>query len=409
MLAGLILAAVKGREELAVRADAREARRLVSEGRFRAAQPYLQRWLQARPKSAEAAFLVAKGMFAFQMPEAGLEALDRARDLGYPARAIERERAIVLSHLSRYPEAEPVLRRLASAPGARDPGVDEALTRCYVETFQLRAAQESVERWVRDAPHDPRAYYWRAEVGRKTNADTESLIRDYAEALRLDPGLDPARLNLAELNLSAHRLREAESLYRTYLDRRPNDAAGHLGLGQALGELGDPEGARHELTRAVELAPRDVRPLVEQAKLDIRAGRLDAALATLDRAIATDASEPEPHYQRSLILARLGRPDEAKSEREATNRLRQEHRALSDILLALYQSPNDLRLQLQSAHWLFDHNHPEEGLKWAEKILRDHPQHVETHRLLADYYEKIGNMGQANYHRIQSGGAAGRR
>ena len=40
--------------------------------------------------------------------------------------------------------------------------------------------------------------------------------------------------------------------------------------------------------------------------------------------------------------------------------------------------------------WLFDHGHPEEGLRWTEKILRESPQHPETNRLLADYYEKKG-------------------
>jgi tetratricopeptide (TPR) repeat protein len=400
------VAVVWGREELAVRVDTREARRLIAAGQFRAAQAPLQRWVKARPRSAEAMFLVGKGMLAFRMTEEGLRALDRAERLGYSAAAIRRERAIAHARAGRYAEAEPILRQLASHQAARDAEVDEALTRCYYETFRLRLAQDAVERWVRDAPRDARAYFWRAEIGRKTNADTEALLRDYTESLRLDPSSDQARLNLAELSLTAHRLPEAESLYRAYLERHPGDADAHLGLGRALGEQGHAPGANRELAQAASLAPKDVRPLVEQAKFEVRAGRMDSALETLDRAVRIDPSEPEPHYQRSLILARLGRTDEARAERETNNRLREEHRALSDILLALYHSPNDLKLQFESARWLFEHNHPDEGLKWAEKILREHPQHAETHRLLAEHFERTGNLGQANYHRIQAAGAS---
>ena len=45
----------------------------------------------------------------------------------------------------------------------------------------------------------------------------------------------------------------------------------------------------------------------------------------------------------------------------------------------------------------------EKSLRWTEKILRERPQHPETNRLLADYYEKQGNRGLANFYRVQAG------
>ena len=59
---------------------------------------------------------------------------------------------------------------------------------------------------------------------------------------------------------------------------------------------------------------------------------------------------------------------------------------------------------------MLENGHTQEGLNWTAEILRTEPRHGPTHRLLADYYQKLGNPGQANYHRLmatteQDGGA----
>lgn len=401
LLAGAALGAAKVREEMGLRSAAERARRLIAAKKFQEARSPLERWLRARPESAEATFLLAKGTLAIGDHGRGLIALDRAKALGYSPALIDRERAIALSRLGRYSEAEPILRNLQSSQ-AVDPEIDEALTRCYVETFQLRAAKESVERWVRDAPADAKTYFWRAQVGSKTNASQESLIADYEQALKLDPSYDEARAHLAEVYLNAHRLQEAEALYLILVAHKPDDPAAHLGLGTVRAQLGDIADAISHLERAAKLAPRDSRALVERGKIELRRRDLNAALAFQDRAIAIDPSEPESHYQRSLVLVRLGRTTEANAEKAVTDRLRREHLAIADILTALYQSPDDPKLQFNAARWLFDHGHADEGIRWANKILRSDPSHPETNRLLADYYQAHGNAGLANFHRLQS-------
>jgi hypothetical protein len=51
---------------------------------------------------------------------------------------------------------------------------------------------------------------------------------------------------------------------------------------------------------------------------------------------------------------------------------------------------------------MLEHGHDEEGLRWARMILRDHPGHPETNRLMAAYYERRGNPGLANFYRLQA-------
>jgi tetratricopeptide (TPR) repeat protein len=392
------------RDAIAVRKNASTARRLVAEGKFTEARDPLDRWLKARPDSGEAMFLLAKGALHFQLFDQGFGLLARAEALGYPYAPIALERATTLMRMQRLDEAASILNRLVFSPGAKaDPEADKALAKCYLETFQLSAAAVVIERWIRDAPRDPTPHLWKAQVDRRTDADLTTLTEDYEKAIRLDPGCGEALLSLGEMSLLASRPREAESRYTAYLSRFPDNPEARLGLGRALSELGEETAAIRHLDRAAELAPRDTRPLLERARIDQRSGNLDRALAVLDRAIGIDAEELELHYLRSLALRRLGRKKEALAEVELSGRLRRDQEELSEILGALNASPRDVQLQYNAARWLFEHGHPEEGLRWAEKILRAQPSHPGTNRLVADHYERRGDPGLARFYRLQAG------
>jgi tetratricopeptide (TPR) repeat protein len=392
------------RAEFAVRADAQIARQLIAEGKYQEASVPLDRWLKAKPDAAEAHFLAARGAIGLRLFDFGLAGLSKAQSLGYPSEAVNRERGIALARAGRLTEAEPILRKVLVAGSRKnpDPEADEALAKCYLESFQLSAAEEAIKRWINDAPRDARAYYWKGEIGRRmTDREQADLINDFEQALRLDPGHDKARLALGELYLKAHRLDDAAREYTTHLVGHPDDPEACLALGQIAAERGQDEEAVRLLDRALELAPRDNRSLIERGKLDFRRGKTASALAFFDRAIQVDAAEPEVHYQRSLVLARLGRTTDAKAEQQASVRLRQDKNELDQLLKKLHQSPNDVDLQFNAARWLFDHGHPEEGLRWAEKILHERPRHPETNRLLAEYYDKQGKRGLANFYRVQ--------
>jgi tetratricopeptide (TPR) repeat protein len=406
LLAVAIAAAVawKVRDELAVRADAAEARRLMTLGRFDEARVHLDRWARARPDSGEVVFLVARGALDQNLEE-GFRLLDRAEALGYPREQVARCRGLTLLRMGRRHEAAPILRGVVFGSTKPDPEAVEALARSYLETFQLQAAATAIARWMEDAPNDPKPFLWRAEVGKRLSAEDQSLIDDYKAALRLDPKCVEAMRNLGEKALAAHRTSEARAYFDDCLALAPDDPEARLGLGRCLAELGDDDAAIASLDRAARLAPRDSRPLVERARLAIRRGEADASLALADRAAALDPSDPEIHYLRALALGRLGRESEATAEQVVTARLRLEKEDLAKILQSLNASPEDVKLQVEAARWLFDHGHPEEGLRWAEKILRERPLHPEMNRLLASYHESRGEAGLAQVYKLRAGAA----
>jgi tetratricopeptide (TPR) repeat protein len=398
--------AVTARARISLQADAQRSRRLIAAGEYQDATIPLQRWLKAEPDSAEARYLVARQAMGLGRYEAGLVALEQARARGYPESTLNRERGLALVRLGRLTEAEPLLRAVFIAQknaGVADPELDEGLARCYLETFQLRAAQEVTDRWIRDAPGDARAYYWRAETEqRKADADSAVMIPHYERVLELEPEHDKARLALAELYLKSHRVQDAAREFTTHLRRHPDNFDACLGLGQIAAAEGRDEEATHQLERARALAPRDPRPLVERGKMELQRGRLATALELFDKAVALDSAEPEVHFQRSVILGRLGRHQEAQKERDDAARLRKQRDELASLLKELNQSPGDVRLQYAAARWLWDHGHPEEAVQWAMNIVREHPRHAEANRLLASYHEKQGNQGLANFYRAQA-------
>ena len=395
-------AIVKVRDELAVQADAREARRLVADRKFDDAYQPLERWLKARPSSAEALFLTAKEMFAVNITDQGIMALERARSQGYPLEEIERQKAIVWSRLGRHHEAEPVLRRLLLSSSKPDPEADEALAKCYLETFQLAQAESVIEKWIHDAPGDAKPHLWKLELAHKVKAESPVLIDILQRVLQLDPKSDQAHLALAEVYLQNHRLDEAAREYAVVLELKPDTSPAYHGLGVIAMERGDEEGAIHNFERAVKLDPGNVRPLMERGKLEVGRGRLESGLTFFDQAMSIDAGEPEVHYQRSLVLTRLGRTALAKAEQDTSARLRDEREHIQKLLNEMLGAPGDLDHQYDAARWLFEHGHPEEGLRWTEKSLRDQPRHTKTNRLLADYYEKKGSHGLANFYQLQA-------
>ena len=404
----LVVACLPLLRSLAVHVLARSARGAVADGRFAEAYALVEPWLRARPESAEAHALKARAALGLGRLTEAIEATERARSFGHPAPDLDRLSGLILVQAGRPTEAEPILRRARGEGREPDPEVDRILARIYLETYRLGGAAGVIERWIRDAPDDPTPYLWRTEITQRTDADPASLIRDYTEALRLDPGLDGARLGLADALRADHRYAEAESSYASYLDRQPDDPAGHLGAGLNAKERGDQEAALRHLDRALALAPDDIRVLLERARFDLYRGEAQAALDRLDRAIGIDPHDPELHHARHLALLRLGRRDEAKAEQDAADRLRRDLEHMAEIHAGLLKAPNDVERQREAARWLIEHGHGEEGVRWAEQVLRTQPGDPAMSRLLTDYYEGQGNPKLADQYRIVARADEGR-
>ena len=158
-------------------------------------------------------------------------------------------------------------------------------------------------------------YLWpqTLELGARSRPGRTVQIEILKRILELDPRSDQAHLELAGIYLRDHHLDDAEREYIALLEIKPGSSSACHGLGVIAIECGDEDAAVRNLDRAIELDPHDARPLIDRAKLELSRGRPESGLHFLDQAGSIDAGEPEVHYQRSLVLTRLGRPALARS------------------------------------------------------------------------------------------------
>jgi tetratricopeptide (TPR) repeat protein len=384
--------------------EAARVREALGRSRFDEARALLDKWIAAEPDNGEAHYL--RAMVAWQRREfADVQpALEDARRAGYDADRIDRLWGLLLQRSGKAEEAEPLLRRAWDSPPDETPDVEvaEALALIAMSRLELGTAIEMLDRWAREAPTDPRPLVWRAEVDRRTGVDRSVTMGHFRQALDRDPGYLPALLGLAELLYLAGRYGEAAELYAKAVHGDPDDARGHIGAGICAWALGDEPRAASELDRGLEADPTSTLALRTKATVCLRQGKLEGALELLTRATRTDPFDPELHYQRSIVLARMDRKEEAESAGNRAERLRREHARMAELNQALVANPHDHRSRIEAARWMMEHGRAEEGAAWARIVLRDHPSDGEANRLMAEYFQARGEIGLANHYRLNA-------
>ena len=175
---------------------------------------------------------------------------------------------------------------------------------------------------------------------------------DALQAARKLDGSNPEILYaLARIEMSELHLQAAEADLRAYLAKRPDDASAHFGLGRLLEAQQRSADAKAEFERSVQLQPVQTESYYELGQLELEVQHDAQAAPLFEKVLARDPdhggaltgmgiiafrsknySEAEQylahaektapnyqpaHYYRGLVLARLGRKDESRSELEA--------------------------------------------------------------------------------------------
>jgi Flp pilus assembly protein TadD len=403
-LAAIALAAWLGGEILRdreARALAAEARAEADAGRLEAAEVAIGRWLALRPDSAEAHFERARIALARGRGDVMTDAVREARRFGHDPAMLDRLEGLALARMGQADRAEPLLRQTLEADPAPDPEVARALTVIYLNSYRLDHAAAAIGRWLRDSPEDADAYGYRVELIRRTEAPPAELIPACREVLGRDPGRDDVRLVLADALRLNQQEAEAGREYRAFLERSPGDPSARFGLGCVL--LHESEtAAREEFDRALAADPGHLGARKELAKLALRLGDPEEALRRADEAAKAAPFDAECRQLRAQALARLGRKEEARADQERADLLRREEREVLEVRQALLRDPSNHRLRLEVARWMVEHGQEVEGARWAELVLREDGDQPEAHRLLAEHFERAGEPGLANFHRMQS-------
>jgi Tfp pilus assembly protein PilF len=94
--------------------------------------------------------------------------------------------------------------------------------------------------------------------------------------------------NLGELYLRENNVELALMHFRRAVEKNPNFAMGHRGLGKAYLALGEQDNARESFEQSLELAPNDQESLYELARIHDQSGDTDTAAEYYRRVVEVD-------------------------------------------------------------------------------------------------------------------------
>jgi Tfp pilus assembly protein PilF len=171
--------------------------------------------------------------------------------------------------------------------------------------------------------------------------DIEGAIKNYREALKLDPQLIGLHFELAEALMnapSATEREQAEAEYNSALATNQFDEKAASRLGDIAARRGDVPEAYSHYSRAVELEPNDAEAALGLAKTLMLMNQPEKAQLLLEHALQTDPSNAVAHYRLAAIYRQAGRTADAGHEMEEF----QKYKEMKDKLLEIYR---EMRLQ----------------------------------------------------------------
>jgi tetratricopeptide (TPR) repeat protein len=148
--------------------------------------------------------------------------------------------------------------------------------------------------------------------------DAATARRLYAEVLVTNPDQSRAVFQLARLEASPHR---SLALYRRYTELEPDDAWGHMALGDALALRGQLRAALISYDRAGQLAPGERDVAVGRARAHSRCGDPEGAMVGFRAWLASHLDDAEAWELLGREELRAGRSRSARTSFERARAL----------------------------------------------------------------------------------------
>jgi len=172
-------------------------------------------------------------------------------------------------------------------------------------------------------------------VGSMNRYDYKDAVEFFRKALTLDPGFEPARVNLGIALFYAQNLDEAGAVLREALAADAKNLFARYTLGLLLKTQGRTEEAAREFALVAEADPDDAECWYNLGILYARLGRNDQAEAAFRRALALQPTNTSAMYNLGMLLLKLGRTEESKTILERFRPLQQVGTERSDLALGI--------------------------------------------------------------------------
>lgn len=185
------------------------------------------------------------------------------------------------------------------------------------------------------APHSAQMHQVMAhELARQGQMD--AAIKNYREALRINPNLPGLHFELAEaLNApgAQQNKEEAKKEYEAALSVNKFDEKAQCRLGAIAYDAGDFQGSLSHYSEAVRFQPDDLDANLGMAKVLIEMKETRKATTYVEHALQIDPTSAQAHFRLSTIYRQERRTEDAKHEIEQFEK----YRDLKDNLRQIYR------------------------------------------------------------------------
>jgi tetratricopeptide (TPR) repeat protein len=274
----------------------------------------------------------------------------------------------------------------------------EALVTGALHTFRMRYAQNILTAWLERDPDNPMAHYCLGLVFEFMTARQEAAVC-FRRTLELDPEFHQARLQLATFLLDRLDCDEAIQHLEYLRKKIPGTPRILVTLAQCHYQKGRQTEAEALLDEALAEDPNCSSALSERGKLLFQDGKIAAAEPLLRRASQLEPSEYATNHLLFQCLSQLGRTQESVELQKHIAQIERDVLLLQDIVQKrMPQSPNDVALHYEAGQIAMRAGRSREALRWFDSALRLEPNHAATHRAMAEYLQKTGQVGEAQKH-----------
>ena len=278
----------------------------------------------------------------------------------------------------------------------------EALVLGYLQTYRKDKANQILDLWQADFPNDAQPHFLR---GRLLEHETslEPAEEEYRAALKLNPRHDAAAYGLARVMISTQRHQQAIPFYELCANHGLSPQPGFVGVARCYRELDELDRAELYLKRAETVDDQELAieawKLVGETESNSRAklwsewGQLElarsnnqGAIQYLKKALDQNPYDWRLRYHLGQALIDEGESEEGTQQLELFNETRIALESCDPMMDRIGSNPEDVEARYQVGSVMLNYISPNQGLVWLNSALKYDPDHLPTHRLLADYF-----------------------
>jgi Flp pilus assembly protein TadD len=296
---------------------------------------------------------------------------------------------------------EQVLRSWVKDNHPDSPLILEALIKGYLQSYRLADALTYLNIWLK-RQQEVQAYLWRAWILERLGDDAGGL-KDYQQALALDPEHDKVRQRVAEMLLRSSGPASAVEHFELLRRRQVTNPALILGLARCRKGLGAPDEARQLIDDLLAEHAEYIPGLIERGKLALDARQEDEAERFFRAAVQLAPYDALANYNLYLCLQRRGKKEEARTLAIKREQIEKDMKRMDELSREVAVKPQEAALRCEAGTILLRNGLKQDGWRWLISALRADPYHVPTHAALGAYYAKEGNDPLAAFHRRIAG------